>query len=80
MITDHKKIMSWFILENTRTRNQFNNSEAHYTNDYVVFKKLIISDDIQGDEMNALKHEIQMQHRAHTCENVIRFYGITQGI
>jgi serine/threonine protein kinase len=57
-------------------------SKAHWSrmNDYVVLKKLIISSDIKGDEMNALKHEIQMQHRAHTCENVIRFFGITKGI
>ena len=57
-------------------------SKAHWLrmNDYVALKKLIISSDIKGDEMNALKHEIQMQHRAHTCENVIRFLGITRGI
>jgi serine/threonine protein kinase len=56
-------------------------SKAHWSrkNDYVALKKLIISSDIRGDEMNALKHEIQMQHRAHTCENVIRFLGITKG-
>ena len=46
--------------------------------DYVVFKKLTNLNDIQGDD--AFKHEVQMQSRAHTCENVIRFFGITQGM
>jgi serine/threonine protein kinase len=46
------------------------------TKDYVVLKKLNNSEDIQKD---AFQHEIQMQNRAHTCENIIRFIGITQG-
>ena len=48
------------------------------TNDCVVFKKLLLnSHHIQGDEIT---NEIKMQNKAHTCDNVIRFLGITQGI
>ncbi|RIA99652.1 kinase-like domain-containing protein [Glomus cerebriforme] len=51
-------------------------SKAYWskTNDYVVFKK---SNDIQNQNQ-AFQHEIQMQLRAHACENIIRFLGITQ--
>jgi serine/threonine protein kinase len=45
------------------------------TNDYVILKKLNNSNDIQED---ALQHEIKMLNRAHACENIIRFIGITQ--
>ena len=47
------------------------------TNDYVVIKKLNGSSDIQED---ALQHEIKMLNKAHACENIIRFIGITQGM
>ena len=47
-------------------------------NNYVVCKKLNNIDDIQI--WDALQHEIQVQSRAHVCENIIRFLGITQGM
>jgi len=49
-------------------------------NSYVVCKKLTNMDDIQNQFWDALQHEIQMQIRAHACENIIRFLGITQGM
>ena len=49
-------------------------------NNYVVCKKLTNMDDIQNQFWDALQHEIQMQIRAHVCENIIRFLGITQGM
>ena len=48
-------------------------------NNHVVCKKLTNMGDIQGQFWDALQHEIQMQSRAHVCENIIRFLGITQG-
>ena len=47
------------------------------TNDFVVLKKLNNSNSIQED---AFKHEIKILIRAYTCENIIRFIGITQGM
>jgi len=42
----------------------------------VVIKKLN-KNSIGSDEN--IQHEIKMQNKTHTCENVIRFLGITQG-
>jgi serine/threonine protein kinase len=48
--------------------------KAHWskTNDYVAFKKL-------NNSQENTYHEIKMQSRAHGCENIIRFIGITKG-
>ena len=54
--------------------------KAHWskTKNYVVVKKLLLNSlHIQGDEIT---NEIKMQSKAQTCDNVIRFLGITQGI
>jgi serine/threonine protein kinase len=45
--------------------------------DYVVVKKLHNTNGIQKD---AFQREIQMQIRAHNCNNIIRFIGITRGM
>ena len=45
---------------------------------YVVYKKLIISSDIQSKIWEAFKHELQIQIRAHSCENIIRILGISE--
>ena len=54
-------------------------SKARWSNtsDYIVFKKLNNSNDIQED---AFQHEIKMLNRAHACENIVRFIGITRGM
>jgi serine/threonine protein kinase len=54
-------------------------SKAYWSkfNDFVVIKKLYNSNIIQED---AFQQEIKMQNKAHACENIIRFIGITQGI
>ncbi|CAI2170433.1 19993_t:CDS:2 [Funneliformis geosporum] len=45
---------------------------------YVVYKKLLISSDIQFKIWEAFKHELQIQSRAHDCENIIRVLGISK--
>ena len=45
---------------------------------YVVYKKLMISPNIQYKIWEAFKHEIHIQIRAHNCENIIRVLGISK--
>ncbi|CAB5364756.1 unnamed protein product [Rhizophagus irregularis] len=54
--------------------------KTYWTNghNYVVCKKLINSSDIQYKEWEAFKHELHMQSRAHSCENIIRILGISK--
>ncbi|CAB5217209.1 unnamed protein product [Rhizophagus irregularis] len=54
--------------------------KIYWTNDhnYVVCKKLINSSDIQYKAWEAFKHELHMQSRAHSCENIIRILGISK--
>ncbi|CAG8726801.1 5176_t:CDS:2, partial [Funneliformis mosseae] len=46
----------------------------------VVYKKLLISSDIQFKMWEAFKHELQIQSRAHSCENIIRVLGISKNL
>ncbi|CAI2166719.1 19772_t:CDS:10 [Funneliformis geosporum] len=52
--------------------------QAYWSNirDHVVYKKLFITSDIKYKMWEAFKHEIQIQSRAHCCENIIRVLGI----
>lgn len=54
--------------------------KTYWTNghNYVVCKKLKNSSDIQYKEWGAFKHELHMQSRAHSCENIIRILGISK--
>jgi hypothetical protein len=45
------------------------------TNDYIVLKTLTYS-----YSSTDIQREIQMQNKGHTCDNVIRFLGITQSM
>ncbi|RIA92121.1 kinase-like domain-containing protein [Glomus cerebriforme] len=44
----------------------------------VVCKKLALSSDIQYKWWGAFKHELHMQSRVHSCENIIRILGISK--
>ena len=44
---------------------------------YVAYKKLSILSDIQYKTWEAFKHELCMQIRAHSCENIVRILGIS---
>ncbi|CAG8603413.1 8278_t:CDS:2 [Funneliformis caledonium] len=52
--------------------------KAYWSNihNYVVYKKLIVSSNIQYKLWEAFKHELQIQSRVHTCENIIRVLGV----
>ncbi len=54
--------------------------KAYWTNTHncVVYKKLIISSDIRSKIWEAFRHELQIQIRAHCCENIIRVLGISK--
>jgi len=54
--------------------------KAYWPNihNYVAYKKLLISSNIQSNMWEAFKHEIQIQSRVDICENIIRVLGISK--
>src|SRR6266498_4326973 len=68
---DHKKIGSG---------NFGSVFRAYWSNIHkdVVYKKLLISSDIQCKMWEAFKHELQIQSRVNCCENIIRVLGISK--
>ena len=45
---------------------------------FIAYKQLSILSDIQCKTWEAFKHELCMQIRAHSCENIIRILGISK--
>ena len=45
---------------------------------HVAYKKLSILSDIHCTTWEAFKHELHMQTRVHSCENIIRILGISK--
>jgi len=54
--------------------------KAYWSNIYndVVYKKLMISSDIQSKIWEAFKHELQIKIRTHSCENIVQILGINK--
>ncbi|CAG8518003.1 11739_t:CDS:10 [Funneliformis mosseae] len=50
------------------------------THKHVAYKKLFITSDIKYKKWEAFRHEIQLQSRAHICENIIRVLGISKSL
>jgi hypothetical protein len=79
------KSIAWseFSLDSIKNVGQGNFGSvyrAYWTNNhnYVACKKLAISSDIQYKRWEAFRHELHMQNRVHSCENIIRILGISK--